>query len=177
MSDTALKEQWIKGVALTTTILAVCTAISSLRASSYSTKVQIQTTMEANKWGYFQAKSIKEHSFRLQRDIFEASRLQDTENPDALKYVESKIKSYDEEISRYEKEKEQIKSEAENIINQQEISKEHNSNFALAVMLLQIAILLSSIGALIKMKNLWFLGLAFGVIGLVYMANGFFLWF
>jgi len=43
-----IKEGWLQRVAMTTTILAVAGAISSLRASSYSAKVQIQTTREAN---------------------------------------------------------------------------------------------------------------------------------
>jgi len=54
------KETWIQWVALTATILAGCAAISSLKASSYSTRVQIHTTKEANHWAYYQSKSIKE---------------------------------------------------------------------------------------------------------------------
>ena len=42
---------------------------------------------------------------------------------------------------------------------------------------LQIGILLSSIAALLKKKPIYFAGLAVGVVGLVYFANGFFLLF
>ena len=59
-------------MALTTTVLAVAAAISSLRASSYSTKVQIHTTREANQWAYFQSKSIKDHNFTPTRDLLAA---------------------------------------------------------------------------------------------------------
>jgi len=41
-------------------------------------------------------------------------------------------------------------------------------------MLLQIAIMMSSVGALIKRPIMWVIGLGFGAIGLVYMLNGFF---
>ena len=44
-------------------------------------------------------------------------------------------------------------------------------------MLLQIAIMLSSVGALMKKPIMWVVGLAFGAVGLTYMANGFFGWF
>jgi hypothetical protein len=44
-------------------------------------------------------------------------------------------------------------------------------------MLLQIAIMLSSVGALIKRPIMWIVGLVFGAGGLAYMANGFFGWF
>jgi hypothetical protein len=42
-------------------------------------------------------------------------------------------------------------------------------------MFLQIAILLSSIAALMKRKLFWFIGMGAGVIGLLYFFNGFFL--
>jgi hypothetical protein len=49
----------------------VC-GISSLRASSYSTKVQTHTTKGANQWAYFKSRSIKEHNFTFTRDIMAA---------------------------------------------------------------------------------------------------------
>jgi hypothetical protein len=167
------KESWIQWVALTTTILAVCAAISSLRASSYSTRVQISTTKEANQWAYYQSKSIKENTYQSIRDILVGIRLLEAKNPKAHKFLSDKIKKYDEEIGRYEKEKAGIKKDAENIAKEQEVLKKKNSEFALAVMLLQIAIMASAVGALIKKKLLWFVGLAVGIWGLVYMAIGF----
>ena len=44
-------------------------------------------------------------------------------------------------------------------------------------MLLQIAIMMSAVGVLIKKKMMWVWGLVLSLVGLVYMANGFFLWF
>ena len=44
-------------------------------------------------------------------------------------------------------------------------------------MLLQIAIMLSAVGALIKKKSAWVAGIGIGVVGLIYMVNGFFLVF
>jgi hypothetical protein len=43
------------------------------------------------------------------------------------------------------------------------------------VIFLQIAILLSSIAALMKKKPVWVLGLITGAFGVVYFLNGFFL--
>ncbi len=171
------KETWMQWVALTTTILAVCAAISSLKASSYSTRVQVQTTKEANHWAYYQSKSIKEHSFRLNRDILNYANLLGNPNPQVQQFLTAKIKDYDQEINRYDLEKKQIKTEAETIIKEQEFLKRHNAAFSLAVMLLQIAIMMSAVAALIKRKSMWFAGLALSLVGLVYMANGFFLWF
>ena len=173
----ATKETWIQLVALTTTVLAVCAAISSLKSSSYSTKVQIHTTKEANHWAYYQSKSIKEHSFQLNRDILNYASLLGNPNPQVQQFLAAKINDYDKEIKRYDQEKKQIKTEAEDIIREQETLKRHNGAFALAVMLLQIAIMMSAVAALIKRKMMWVSGLVLSTVGLVYMANGFFLWF
>ena len=158
-------------------VLGVCAAISSLKASSYSTRVQVQTTREANHWAYYQSKSIKEHSFRLNRDILRYASLLGNPTPQVQQFLTAKIKDYDQEINRYAQEKKQIKTEAENLVKEQESLKRHNGAFSLAVMLLQIAIMMSAVAALIKRKMMWYAGLALGAVGLVYMANGFFIWF
>jgi hypothetical protein len=169
----AAKETWITWVALTATVLAVLAAIAALRAASYSTKVQLATTREANQWAYYQAKSIKEHSYALNRDMLTAVRLQETKNPKLQKFLADKIKEYDGEVARYDKEKGQIKQGAEDIQKEQEVYKQKNGNFAVAVMLLQIAIMCSAVGALIKKKIMWLLGLILGGWGLYYFVFGF----
>ncbi|MBF0475543.1 MAG: DUF4337 domain-containing protein [Deltaproteobacteria bacterium] len=171
------KETWLQWVALTTTILAVAAAISSLKASSYSTRIQISTTRESNQWAYYQAKSIKEHSFRQNRIILSALELLENKSPAAQNFLLDNIKKYDGEIARYEKEKEDIKVKAEAHAKEQDVLKRHNGSYGLAVMLLQIAIMLSAVGALVKKKVLWYGGMALGAWGLIYMGNGFFLWF
>ena len=53
----------------------------------------------------------------------------------------------------------------------------HGQAFGMAVIFLQIAILLSSVAALMKVRNLWFAGMGLGAVGVVFFANGFFLFF
>jgi len=173
----AVKERWVQWVAMTTTILAVAAAISALKASSYSTRVQIHTTKEANQWAYFKSKSIKEHNFLMARDLLRAVDLQQGIDAKGKDFIEAKIKEYDEEIARYTRERREIKNDAEATVKEQEALKQHNSAFATAVMLLQIAIMMSAVAALIKKKTMWFLGVTLGLAGLIYMGNGFFLWF
>ncbi len=170
------KETWIQWVALTTTVLAVCAAISSLKASSYSTRVQLFTTKEANQWAWYQAKSIRESGYRLNRDLLQVTKLE-SKNAQAQKSIADTLKRYEEEIGRYSREKEEIRKDAEKIIKEQELLKQHNGAFSLAVMILQIAIMMSAVGALIKKRRMWYVGMALGVWGMVYMVNGFFLLF
>ena len=139
------RDRWTQWVALTTTILAVCAAISALKGGGYSTRVQLSTTQEANLWSYFQSKSIKQHAVELHREQLEILR------------AEART------------------AEAEAMQKNEGDLKRHGAAFGLAIMLLQIAIMLSSVGALIKRPAMWVVGLFFGCIGLGYMANGFWL--
>lgn len=170
------KNTWVQWVALTTTILAVCAAISSLKGGGYSTKVQLSTTVESNKWAYYQAKSIKQHLSEMearQLEVIFAS----TTTADARQAAEARVAAARAEARRYEGEKAAIKAEAEGLQKDETENKRHGAAFGQAVMLLQIAITLSSVGALIKKPVMWYVGLAFGAAGLLYMANGFLLFF
>ena len=143
------KERWTQWVALTTTILAVCAAISALKGGGYSTRVQLSTTQEANQWSYYQAKSIKQHAVEMHRDQLELLRLE-ARAPEAQRLADERLAAARAEIARYDREKAEIKASAEAIQKDEGELKRHAGAFALAVMLLQIAIMLSSAGALMK---------------------------
>jgi hypothetical protein len=166
------KETWTQWVALTTTILAVCAAISSLKGGGYSTKVQLATTRENDHWAQYQAKSIKGNLFVVERDLFEVLALE-ARSPAAKQLIEARKEKLTAEVARYEREKTTLREEAEGIQKDEADFQRHGANFGLAVMLLQIAIMLSSVGALIKRPAMWVVGLVFGAAGLAYMARGF----
>jgi hypothetical protein len=168
------KESWTQWVALTTTILAVCSAISSLKGGGYSTKVQLSTTMEVNMWAYFQSKSLKQHASEQQATLLQVAAAE-ARTPEGLRLAQAARDAALAEVRRYDAEKAEIKKEAEGLQADEATNKRHGAAFGQAVMLLQIAITLSAVGALIKRKAMWWIGLCFGVAGLVYMADGFFL--
>jgi len=169
----APKEAWITWVALTITFLAILAAIASLRSFNNSTQWQIATAKEANLLAYYQAKILKEQSYSLNRDLLAAIRLLDNKNPKFQKYLTDKIKEYEEEISRDAKEKDGIEKSAGDRSKEQEGYKRKNADFALALMVLQLAILCSAVGALIKKKIIWLLGLILGGWGIFYFVMGF----
>ena len=148
---TEQQESWIKWVALTTTILAVCTAIGSLKGGGYSSGVQLTAAKENNQWSYYQSKSIKQYLFDMKSDLFRLE-LMKSQSPDVKAALEQKLKVTDEAVKRYETEKAEIKASAEDLNRQQADLKRHGGNFGMAVMFFQIAIMLSAIGSLLKQK-------------------------
>jgi DNA repair exonuclease SbcCD ATPase subunit len=130
----------------------------------------------SDQWAFFQSKSIKGYVYELQREKFELDLKANKGISRALAAdYEKRIAAYREKIERYDKEKEEIKKKAEELEARRDAAQLHSGAFGMAAMFLQIAILLSSIAALMKKKMFWFIGMGAGSFGLLYFFNGFFL--
>jgi hypothetical protein len=169
-----LPEKWMKGVAITTTCLAVMTAIAASRGAACGAKIQLLTAIESSKWAYFQAKSIKQNLAESQKNAFEVEML-GAANAEQKALYEEKLKIATGEISRYDAEKNQIKKEAEDTAALNKAVSRKGNFFSAAVVFFQIGIMLSSVSALLKKKFMWIIGLLFGAIAIVLLASGLFL--
>ena len=173
------KEKWLNYLALTTVILAVCATLSTFKGGSYSTRSVLAQSQAANQWAYYQAKSIKGYLYEIQKEALELEYKKDKVKGSkaiASEY-EKKIEIYSQKLRKYDGEKAEIKKEAEKWESVRDDAKVHSEIFGKAVIFLQIAILLSSIAALMKKKIVWVIGVGTGAIGLIYFANGFLLFF
>ena len=103
-----LTEKWMQGVAVTTTCLAVMTAIAAARGTACSAKTQFLNTTESSQWAYYQAKSIKQNLAETQKNAFEVEILGAINDAQKSLYAE-KLKTVTEDVGRYDKEKNQIK--------------------------------------------------------------------
>jgi hypothetical protein len=170
------KEPWLNYLALTTVIFAVCATLSTLKGGGFSTRAVMSQSQASDQWAYYQAKSIKGYVYELQKEKFELDLQADKGMSRTLAAdYEKRIGAYKEKIERYEREKEEVKKKAEDLEKRRDDSQQHSGAFGLAAMFLQIAILLSSIAALMKKKLFWFIGMGAGCFGLLYFFNGFFL--
>jgi predicted RNase H-like nuclease (RuvC/YqgF family) len=173
------KEKWLNYLALTTVILAVCATLSTFKGAGYSTRSVLSQTQASDQWAYYQAKSIKGYLYEIQKEALELEFKKDKikGSMSLARDYEKKIEIYSQKLKRYEGEKAEIKKEAEKLESLRDDAQKHAGIFGLAVIFLQIAILLSSIAALMKKKVIWVIGVGTGAIGLVYFANGFLLFF
>jgi Domain of unknown function (DUF4337) len=170
------KEPWLNYLALTTVIFAVCATLSTLKGGGFSTRSVMSQSEASNQWAYYQAKSIKGYVYELQKEKFEMDLKTNKGMSHALATdYDKRIAAYKEKIDRYEREKQEIKKNAEDLEKRRDDAQTHSGAFGMAAMFLQIAILLSSIAALMKRKLLWLIGMGAGVFGLLYFFNGFFL--
>lgn len=169
-----LPEKWMKGVAVTTTCLAVMTAVAAARGSACGARTQLLTAIESSKWAYYQAKSIKQNLAETQKDAFEVEII-GAANAEQKAVYDQKLKTATQEISRYDKEKTQIMKEAEDTSALNKLLGKKGNFFSGSVVFFQIGIMLSSVSALLKKKFMWIIGLVFGAIATVLLAYGLFL--
>ena len=171
------KETWLNYLALITVIIALGATLSTLRVGSFSSGSILKQTQASNQWSYFQAKSIKSFLYEIQKEEleFELNTIGQTASRDVTEKLEKKIASYSQRIKRYDDEKAAIMSDAKKLEAERDLGTRHSQAFGLAVILLQLAILLSSIAALMKNKSVWVLGLLLGGLGIVAFANGYWL--
>lgn len=169
------KESWLNYLALTTVILAVCATLSTFKGGGFSTRSVMSQSQASDQWAYFQAKGIKAYMYQMQAEKMEMELLglPRTTSKEVLTTYKDKVAEYKKRVEKYEKEKAEIEATAKKLESVRDESQLHSKAFGVAVIYLQIAILLSSIAGLLKKKMVWYGGLATGVVGLVYFADGF----
>jgi hypothetical protein len=171
------KEPWLNYLALATVILAVCATLSTFKGGGYSTRSVMSQSQASDQWAFFQAKSIKSYMYQMQKENLEL-KLLDLNRGAAKETVNnylSKIDDYKKKIEKYDQDKTEIQDKAKQLESVRDEAQKHSQAFGMAIIFLQIAILLSSIAALLKKKLVWYGGLATGVVGLFYFADGFLL--
>jgi len=171
------KEQWLNYLALATVLLAVCATLSTFKGGGFSTRAVLAQSKASNQWAYYQSKSIKGYIYESQRDKLELELKEKRQKPlpAIIEDYEKKINMYTDKIKKYEDEKALIEKDARHEERIRDNAQEHSQMFGMAVIFLQIAILLSSIAALLKKKPVWVIGLASGAVGMFYFVNGFML--
>ena len=112
------KEKWLNWLALTTLIFSAAATLGSFRGGGYSGKATTSQILASDQWAFYQAKSIKEHAFELQRDALSLQALS-APAPVQAKYQEA-LTRYAADIQRYEGEKQAIKSKAEGLEKQRD---------------------------------------------------------
>lgn len=151
---------WNTWIALTTAIMAVFAAVTTLYVGKYSSRTVLFQAQETDQWSYYQAKSIKSYLYEIQKQELELELAAGgAVQKAALQKIRAVLADYEKQIKRYDGEKSEIKARAEELAKNKEVSSAKAGNYGYALIFLQIAIMLSSVSALTKKPYLWFLGL------------------
>lgn len=168
------KEPWLNWLALTTVVLALCATLSTFKGGGFSTRSVLSQTQASDQWAFYQSKSIKGYLYEIQRDRLNLE-MKDkgrTASPEIMAEYKKLAEEYGAKLAKYEKEKAEIMQAAKNFEEVRNDAQTHSKTFGVAVIYLQLAILLSSIAALLKKKPIWLAGLGLGVVGVGYFISG-----
>jgi hypothetical protein len=153
------RERWISGVALSSALLAGFAAVTALLAGHHANEAMVEQIHASDQWSYYQAKGIKAAVLSNKLDL--------------LKAFGKPVSAKDEDkIAEYKEQQEEISKEAKEKEHASESHLHHHVIFARGVTLFQVAIAVAAIAVLTRRRRFWFVGLAFGLGGLIFLAQG-----
>jgi hypothetical protein len=163
-------------VALTTAVYAVVLAIASLGGNNTMKEMLLAQQEASNQWSYYQAKVIREHLNRgnklvLEAQLAEPSRLVGAER---LKY-EALLTAFRNEETRMNADKKEIEPKARALEAERDRNQAKDPYFDYAEVLLQIAIVCSSVSILAASRPMFWFSAVLAVVGTVSTVNGFLL--
>jgi uncharacterized protein DUF4337 len=160
--------RFLKQIALTTAVLAVCASIASLQAGSTvnealvlkteSTRLQAEAS---DQWAYYQAKGLK-------------AAIKDAAGSSWAAQGKDQPPEYASDMRRYEGEQKEIQAKARELEGERDqkdkeaamlLARHHG--FAAAVALFQVSIALGAVAALTRNRIVWYGSLAVGLAGVV----------
>lgn len=173
------KEKWLTYLAATTVVLAVLATLSTFFGQKNSTRSVISEIKASNQWSYYQAKKVRSYLFEVEKENLEMELKlkRGSITSEMTETMKGRLAALGLKTDKWEKDMNQIAREAKGFESARDQALNHSKNFGLAIVFLQMAILLSSIAALMKLKAVWVSGLAIGMVGTCFFVNGFVLIF
>ncbi len=160
---------WLKWLALSTALFAVLAAIASLESGQLANEALVEMNeatlkqaQASDAWSYYQAKGIKQITREAAADILESAHAPEA----AVKKMRDDAERYKTEQEDVQKEARAFEREQQDLVEKSRRELERHHRFAYAVTMLQVAIGLSAIAALIERRGIWLFALAGGLIGI-----------
>ena len=167
--------KFTKRIALITAVYAVLLAITALGDNKSMKEMLLKQQEASDQWAYYQAKSIRETLYKIQRSNMEADFLDrgNSMRPEARSRFKARIDRMAAEENRYASEKKDIAREATKTEHERDIYKKRDPYFEFAEGLLQISIVMASIAIVSSFPPVFYFSLVIAVLGAFLSFNGF----
>ncbi len=164
--------RWTKYIGLSTAILAVFAAVGALRSGSLVNEAMIAQLKASDKWNEYQSARQKTHIYTVGANtIIDGGFATDVEYRTlekgrwAPKPALDRARDYEGQVSKEEAKAADLSNVAKGFEKQAEEQMHGHHRFAASVALIQVAIALGAISALTKIRLVWIMSVAVGVIG------------
>jgi hypothetical protein len=150
------RESWTRYVSLMVVVLAVATAIGSLKAGGFGSRVMLNQAQASDTWALYQAKSIKQRISELE-----------ARGPDAALAAKAA-----QDVARYQAEEREVETKAKALEAARDEAGRHGPPLGFAIASLQISIALASVCLITKRRGLWAASGLLGLVGGGYLVYG-----
>ncbi len=155
-------------VTITMSILAVLIAVDSLFGHRANTEQLLNQTKATDQWAFYQAKNIRRHSDEQFYDLLSIIEFKDKDKGEKLK------ETYKKEADRYKDEQKDIEAEAKKLEDESSGQRRKGDRFDLGEILLEAALVITSVTLLTKWRIFWYIGITMGIVGVIICGSGFF---
>jgi hypothetical protein len=162
-------------VAITTAIYAVMLAIAALGGNNAMKDMLLAQQQSSDQWAFYQAKVIREHEYRIQQKRLEVELAERGAGmaPEARQQYEALLAEFAAETKRYNTEKKDVEKDAKKLEHERDVNRQRDPYFDFAEVLLQIAIVMSSVSILSSSRLMYGLSLLLALGGTFLMLNGY----
>lgn len=173
------RDSFSKRVALVTAVFAVILAITSLGGNNAMKELLLSQQQSSDQWSFYQSKVMREHLYRLESLKAEMSLVErgGSMKAPARQLLEKNARLFAAEEKRYNTEKREIEQAAKKLEAVRDIAQSRDPYFDYAEVLLQIAIVMSSISILAGSRPVLTIAVICASLGTILSINGFFLFF
>lgn len=172
IGEAAHKRHWVDHAARTTAVLAVLAAVSSGQYANQFSRTILAQAEASDQWSYYQAKSIKRHIVAGQVELLRALA---TTAPQAQGALDKLQADDSASVKKYEAELLEAKAKAQKIEADKRLHQQQGNWFQGAFIILQAGVVLCTIAASSRRKEMWALAIVLGVAGLAVVGYGFML--
>jgi len=166
----AQRDRSLIPITISLSILAVMVAVTSLFGHRSHTEELLLQNKVTDNWAFYQAKNIRKHSNEQIADLLSVATLKDPELGERLK------ENYKKEAERYSEEQKEIETEARKLESETITERKKANRFDLGEILLEAALVITSITLLTKWRVFWITGILIGCFGIIIAASGLFIY-
>ena len=169
--------------ALLVSLLAMVLAIASLGGSNAAKDATQENILAANAYNFYQAKSIRQTTYKVAADELEITLSKDDKlNPASKELITKKLEAYRKNIDRYESEpdtgegKKELMAKARALEAERDLVRKSGPWLTFSGMSYQLGIVLLSASILAVSVPMFWGSIAVSAVGALLMSQGIWLW-
>jgi hypothetical protein len=165
----AAHDRSLHPVSFTISVLAVLVAIVTVLGHRTHTEAVLFQAKASDQWNLYQAKKIRQYNTQLTADLLAALQVRDQS-------VANKVTDgYKSHLAKWDQDLNDSETQARSLQDKVELAEHKADRFDLGEALLEIGLVITSITLLTRQRGYWYLGMTFGIAGLLAASLGFFI--